>query len=93
MFYIDWTGQEIIHVLMEQVNQRKIKITDNVYITKLLLKSDDNNIDGERLPLSSATATQGEQVVKEEQEAVKGAFGVNIEEKEFVIFECKSLRL
>ena len=93
VFYEDWTGQEIIRVLMEQVNQRKIKIIDNVYITKLLLKSDDNDIDGERLPLSSATATQEEQVVKEEQEAVRGAFGVNIEEKEFVIFECKSLIL
>src|ERR671934_1409799 len=40
IFYGDWTGQEIIRVLMEQVNQRKIKVIDNVYITKLL-KSDD----------------------------------------------------
>ena len=64
---------------MEQVNQRKIKIIDDVYITKLLLKSDDDaDINRERprplSSLSSATATQeGEQVVKEEeQEAVKG---------------------
>src|ERR687890_2511292 len=75
VFYEDWTGQEIIRVLMEQVNQRKIEIIDNVYITKLLLKSDSGgNINGERSsPLSSsATTTQEEQVVKE----VKGAFGV-----------------
>src|ERR671925_1007936 len=59
VFYEDWTGQEIIRVLMEQVNQRKIKIIDNVYVTKLLLKSgddDDGDINGERPPLSSSTA-------------------------------------
>src|ERR671933_823910 len=52
VFYEDWTGQEIIRVLIEQVNQRKIKIMDNVYITKLL-KSDSNDssdgdVNGER---------------------------------------------
>ena len=40
VFYEDWTGQEIIRVLIEQVSQRKIEIVDDVYITKLL-KSDD----------------------------------------------------
>jgi succinate dehydrogenase / fumarate reductase, flavoprotein subunit len=89
VFYKDWTGEEIIRVLMEQVNQRKIKIIDNVYITKLLKSDDDSDINGERPPLSSAT--QEEQVVKEEE--VKGAFGVDIEKKEFVIFECNSLIL
>ena len=100
VFYEDWTGQEIIRVLMEQVNQRKIKIIDNVYIMKLLLKSDsggdDYNVNRERSsPLSSSTiARPKEQVVKEvEQEALKGAFGVEIEKKEFVTFECKSLIL
>ena len=65
VFYEDWTGQEIIRVLMEQVNQRKINIIDSVYITKLL-KSDDGDITRERpRPLSSsATVTQEEQVVK-----------------------------
>jgi succinate dehydrogenase/fumarate reductase flavoprotein subunit len=81
---------------MEQVNQRKIKIIDNVYITKLLLKSDssDDGVNGERPSplLSSSATTQEEQVIKE-QEAVKGAFGVDIEKKEFVIFECNSLIL
>src|ERR671922_989015 len=78
VFYEDWTGHEIIRVLIEQVNQRNIKIIDNVYITKLLLKSDDVNA-GE-WPLEGG----GE---------VNGAFGVDIERKEFVIFECKSLIL
>ena len=43
VFYEDWTGQEIIRVLMEQVNQRKIKTIDNVHITKLLLETDGND--------------------------------------------------
>jgi succinate dehydrogenase / fumarate reductase, flavoprotein subunit len=96
VFYEDWTGQEIVRVLMDQVNQRKIKIIDNVYITKLLLSDDVN---GKILPplsslSSSATATPEEPVVKEEeQEVVKGAFGVDIEKKEFVRFECNSLIL
>jgi succinate dehydrogenase / fumarate reductase, flavoprotein subunit len=45
VFYEDWTGEEIIRVLLEQVSQRKIEIIDNVYITKLL-KSDDINEEG-----------------------------------------------
>jgi succinate dehydrogenase / fumarate reductase flavoprotein subunit len=36
VFYEDWTGREIIRVLMDQVRRRKIEIVDNVYITKLL---------------------------------------------------------
>jgi len=36
VFYEDWTGKEIISVLMDQVRRRKIEIVDNVYITKLL---------------------------------------------------------
>src|SRR5881396_3110392 len=56
VFYEDWTGQEIIRVLMEQVNKRNIKIIDNIYITKLLLKSedDDGDINGKAPPLSSS---------------------------------------
>ncbi len=69
VFYEDWTGQEIVRVLMEQVNQRKIKIIDNVYITKLLLNT---------------------AVVDDE---VKGASGLDIENKEFATFECDSLIL
>ena len=36
VFYEDWTGEEIISVLIDQVSQRKIEIVDDVYITKLL---------------------------------------------------------
>ena len=100
VFYEDWTGQEIIRVLMEQVNQRKIKIIDNVYITKLLLTSDsdsgDDDLDRERPSAATGTATTQieEQVVnKEEENAIKGAFGVDLENKEFVTFECTSLIL
>ncbi len=40
VFYEDWTGDEIIRVLLEQVSQRKIEIVDNVYITRLLKTGD-----------------------------------------------------
>src|ERR671922_424435 len=72
VFYGDWTGQEIIRVLMEQVNQRKIKMIDDVYIIKLS-KSDNDDYDGNN--------------------EVNGAIGIDIEKKEIVIFECKSLIL
>src|ERR671918_435242 len=75
VFYEDWTGQEIVRVLMEQVNQRKIKVIDNVYITKLLKKSDNNG---------AGDGDAGH---------VNGALGVDIENKEFVRFKCKSLIL
>jgi succinate dehydrogenase/fumarate reductase flavoprotein subunit len=74
VFYEDWTGQEIVRVLINQVNQRSIEIIDNVFITKLL-ESDDVNIE--------------EQVKRE----VKGAIGIDIEKREVVVFECKSLIL
>jgi succinate dehydrogenase / fumarate reductase, flavoprotein subunit len=110
VFYEDWTGQEIIRVLMEQIYQRKIKVIDNVYITKLLLTSDrdggDDNFGRESSSSSSATGTATtrikEQVVNkeeegdgegEEQNAIKGAFGVDIKNKEFITFECNSLIL
>ena len=36
VFYEDWTGQEIIRVLLDQVTQREIEIIDDIYIIKLL---------------------------------------------------------
>ena len=39
VFYEDWTGQEIIRVLLDQVTQRKIEIVDDVYITRLLISA------------------------------------------------------
>jgi succinate dehydrogenase / fumarate reductase flavoprotein subunit len=79
VFYQDWTGEEIIRVLMDQVSQRKIEIIDNVYITKLL-KSEDVNGEG---PVGEET----------ERDEVKGALGINIEKREIMIFECKSVIL
>ena len=46
VFYEDWTGQEIIRVLLDQVTQQEIEIVDNVYITKLL-KSPNVGVKGE----------------------------------------------
>ena len=82
VFYEDWTGEEIIRVLMDQVSQRKIEIVDNVYVTKLL-KSDD--VIGEE---PAAGEWEGE-----EEEEIKGALGIDSQKKEIVIFECKSLIL
>jgi succinate dehydrogenase/fumarate reductase flavoprotein subunit len=79
VFYEDWTGQEIIRVLMNQVQERKIEIIDYVYITKLL---ESNDVNGEG-PVGGGT----------ESNEVKGALGINTEKKEIVIFECNSLIL
>ena len=46
VFYEDWTGQEIIRVLLDQVIQREIEIVDNVYVAKLL-KSNNVGVKGE----------------------------------------------
>jgi succinate dehydrogenase / fumarate reductase, flavoprotein subunit len=94
VFYEDWTGQEIIRVLMEQVNQRKIKMIDNVYITELLLETDG---DDDHANIERSAAQREEQVTNEQEvkirEAIKGAFGIDIEKKEFVTFECRSIIL
>jgi succinate dehydrogenase/fumarate reductase flavoprotein subunit len=79
VFYEDWTGEEIIRVLIDQVDQRGIEIIDNVYITKLLKSSDVNREE-----------SGGEETKWDE---VKGALGINIERKEILIFECSSLIL
>src|ERR671910_1732178 len=80
VFYEDWTGQEIIRVLMEQISKRKIEIMDNVYIIKIL-KSNDINGKG----------PAGEENV--EQDEVKGVLGISIENGEIIVFKCKSLIL
>jgi succinate dehydrogenase / fumarate reductase flavoprotein subunit len=67
---------------MDQVQQRKIEIIDNIYITKLLKSGDVNEVEG------------GPAGGKEDEgKEVKGALGIDIEKKEIVIFECKSLIL
>jgi succinate dehydrogenase/fumarate reductase flavoprotein subunit len=87
---------------MEQVNQRKIKIIDNVYMTKLLLIESDGNVardddNRERSfsspSLSTSTIHHGVQVANEQEGEIKGAFGIEIEKREFVTFDCKSLIL
>jgi succinate dehydrogenase/fumarate reductase flavoprotein subunit len=78
VFYEDWTGDEIIRVLMQQVKERKIDLMDNVYITKLLFKDNIENVDGH--PNSSSSK-------------IKGAIGMDIKDKQLVKFNCKSLIL
>ena len=46
VFYEDWTGQEIIRVLLDQVIQREIEIVDNVYVAKII-KSNKVGVKGE----------------------------------------------
>jgi succinate dehydrogenase / fumarate reductase, flavoprotein subunit len=82
VFYEDWTGEEIIRVLMEQVSQRKIEIIDDVYVLKLLKSADD--VKGEGSATAAAEGIGGE---------VRGALGIDLKKKEIVVFECKSLIL
>jgi succinate dehydrogenase / fumarate reductase, flavoprotein subunit len=79
VFYEDWIGEEMIRVLRDQVNQRKIEIVDDVYVLKLLKSADDINREG-----SSAEGGV---------EEVKGVLGIDVKKKEIVTFECKSLIL
>ncbi|HEY7079284.1 MAG TPA: FAD-dependent oxidoreductase, partial [Nitrososphaeraceae archaeon] len=97
VFYQDWTGHEIVRVLMEQVNQRKIKMIDNVYITELLLETNGND-DNDGATREGSAAQPEEQVTNEQQkvkgrEQIRGAFGIDIIKKKLVTFELKSLIL
>jgi len=78
VFYEDWTGDEIIRVLMQQINERKIDIMDDIYITKLLVKKDIENRDRSSNSLPSK---------------IIGAIGIDIKKKQLVNFNCKSLIL
>ena len=78
-FYGDWTGKEIIRVLMKQVRLRKIKFVDNVYITKLLKSTDIEK-------------TEGAQGKGREQEIV-GAIGIDLKKKKIIIFKAKCVIL
>jgi succinate dehydrogenase/fumarate reductase flavoprotein subunit len=80
-FFGDWTGKEIIRILMKQVRLRKIKFVDNVYITKLLKST---NIE----------KTQGAQEkVKEKEEEILGAMGIDLKRKKIIIFKAKCVIL
>jgi succinate dehydrogenase / fumarate reductase, flavoprotein subunit len=76
VFYEDWTGNEIIRVLMQQVIERKIAIMDNVHVTRLLVT---NYMDG-----------TGEQSNSSPYK-VKGAIGIDVKNKQVVKFGCQSL--
>ena len=57
VFYEDWTGDEMVRVLMNQVDQRRIKIMDDIYITQLLLKSDKEEEELSSIEISGAIGT------------------------------------
>ena len=80
-FYGDWTGKEIIRVLMKQIRLRKIKFVDNVYITKLLKST---NIE---------KAHRAQEKGKEKEEEIVGAVGIDLKRKKIIIFEAKCVIL
>ena len=78
-FYGDWTGKEIIRVLMRQIRLRKIKFVDNVYITKLLKSTDIEKREG----------AQG----KGKEQEILGAMGIDLKRKKIIIFKAKCVIL
>jgi succinate dehydrogenase / fumarate reductase, flavoprotein subunit len=72
-FYGDWTGKEIIRVLMKQVRLRKIKFIDNVYITKLLKSTNIEKTQG--------TQEKGKEKVEED---ILGAMGIDLKRKKLL---------
>jgi len=62
VFYEDWTGQEIIRVLLDQVRLRKIEIVDHIYITKLLKSGDV----GEKVEVPEVKGAIGIDIKKKE---------------------------
>jgi succinate dehydrogenase / fumarate reductase, flavoprotein subunit len=81
-FYGDWTGKEIIRVLMKQVRLRKIKFIDNVYITKLLKSTNIEKTQG--------TQEKGKEKVEED---ILGAMGIDLKRKKIIIFKAKCVIL
>ncbi len=77
-FYGDWTGKEIIRVLMDQVHQRKIKIIDSIYISKLLNRGD--------------LRKEGSGKKKEDGNVI-GALGIDTKKRNIVLFQSKSIIL
>jgi succinate dehydrogenase / fumarate reductase, flavoprotein subunit len=85
-FFGDWTGKEIIRVLMKQVRLRKIKFVDNVYITKLLKSTDIEKAAG-------AQEKGKEEEEEEEEEEILGAMGIDLKKKNIIIFKAKCVIL
>jgi succinate dehydrogenase/fumarate reductase flavoprotein subunit len=80
----DWTGKEIIRVLMKQVRLRKIKFVDNVYITKLLKSTNIEKTQGAK--------EKGKEKEKEKEE-ILGAMGIDLKRKDIIIFKAKCVIL
>ena len=78
-FFGDWTGKEMIRVLMHQVRLRKIRFVDNIFITKLLRSAD---VEGQR--------KQGK--IKEGHK-IWGAVGIDLKNKKIIIFKSKCVIL
>jgi succinate dehydrogenase / fumarate reductase flavoprotein subunit len=79
-FFGDWTGKEMIRVLMKQVRQRKIKFVDDVFITKLLRSAD-------------VEEGQGKQDNIKKSNEIGGAIGVDLKNKRIIIFKSKCVIL
>jgi succinate dehydrogenase / fumarate reductase, flavoprotein subunit len=78
-FYGDWTGKEIIRVLMKQVRLRKIKFVDSVYITKLLKSTDIEKREGA--------------LGKGKEQEILGAMAIDLKRKKIIIFKAKCVIL
>lgn len=83
-FFGDWTGKEIIRVLMKQVRLRKIKFVDNVYITKLLKSTN--------IEMTQGAKEKGKEKEKEKEE-ILGAMGIDLKRKDIIIFKAKCVIL
>ncbi|MDQ3852979.1 MAG: FAD-binding protein [Thermoproteota archaeon] len=82
----DWTGKEIIRVLMKQVGLRKIKFVDNVYIMKLLKSTNIEKTQGVK--------EKRKEKEEEEKEEILGAMGIDLKRKKIIIiFKAKCVIL
>src|SRR5688572_17044949 len=78
-FFGDWTGKEMIRVLMNQVRRRKIKFADNVFITKLLTSAEAEELGIE------GKIKRGRKIW--------GAVGIDVKSKKIIIFQSKCVVL
>jgi succinate dehydrogenase / fumarate reductase, flavoprotein subunit len=78
-FFGDWTGKEMIRVLMNQVRRRKIKFADNVFITKLLTSAEAEEL--------------GKEGKIKRGRKIWGAVGIDVKNKRIIIFQSKCVIL
>jgi succinate dehydrogenase/fumarate reductase flavoprotein subunit len=79
-FFGDWTGKEMIRVLLKQVRLRKIKFVDGVFITKLLKSSD-------------VRERAGRQRINRKNNRILGAAGLDLTNKKILIFSANCVIL